>query len=74
MRERNRELLRRNGIIFWLDRPIEDLPSYGRPLSQSRGVEAIFAEREPVYRTFADRVVECRTVKGAVSQILGEQS
>ena len=74
MRERNRELLRRNGIIFWLDRPIEDLPSYGRPLSQSRGVEAIFAEREPVYRAFADRVVECRTVKGAVSQILGEQS
>ena len=74
MRERNRELLRRNGIIFWLDRPVADLPSYGRPLSQSRGVEAIFAEREPVYRTFADRVVECRTVKGAVSQILGEQS
>ena len=72
MRERNRELLRRNGLIVWLDRPIEDLPSYGRPLSQSRGVEAIFAEREPVYRGFADRVVKNRTVKEAVSQILGE--
>lgn len=74
MRPQNRRLLQRNGFICWLDRPLEDLPTAGRPVSQSRGVEAIFAEREPVYRALADKVVKCTSVRSAARQILGESA
>lgn len=73
LRERNRALLRRNGLIIWLNRPLSDLPSDGRPLSLARGVAAIFEEREPIYRAFADRIVVSHSVEEAVGQILGEQ-
>lgn len=74
LRERNRALLRRNGLIIWLNRPLSDLPSDGRPLSLARGVAAIFEEREPIYRAFADRIVVSHSIEEAVGQILGEQS
>ena len=73
LRERNRALLRRNGLIIWLNRPLSDLPSDGRPLSLARGVAAIFEEREPIYRAFADRIVVSHSIEEAVGQILGEQ-
>lgn len=72
LREKNRRLLKRNGQLYWLRRPIKDLPVKGRPLSQARGVEAIYAEREPIYRGAADRIIDNVTVKEAVSKILGE--
>ena len=74
LRERNRRLLQRNGLVFWLHRPLEELPSAGRPVSLARGVEAIFAEREPIYRALAHRIITSRTVEDAVRQIIGEKS
>ena len=74
LRERNRRLLQRNGLVFWLHRPLEELPSAGRPVSLARGVEAIFAEREPIYRALAQRIITSRTVEDAVRQIIGEKS
>ena len=53
---RNLPLLRQNSLIIWLDRPLDLLKVDGRPLSQSRGVEALFAERAPLYRRWADHL------------------
>ena len=53
-RPKNYALLHQNGTIVLLDRPISELSSQGRPLSQTRGVEAIAQERMPLYRTWAD--------------------
>jgi shikimate dehydrogenase len=72
LRPRNRDLLRRNGYIIWLNRPIDQLPTKGRPVSQAKGVEAIFKEREPIYRSLAERTIVNTAAAQAVSEILGE--
>lgn len=56
--ERNRRLLKANGAVIFLDRDIQELSTRNRPISGARGVEAIFAEREPIYRSFADVTVK----------------
>lgn len=68
---RNYPLLHQNGRIFWLQRELDQLPTDGRPLSQSTAVEALYASREPLYRAFADKVIEnSGTPRETVSQIL----
>ncbi|MBP5618538.1 MAG: shikimate kinase [Clostridia bacterium] len=53
-RPKNYASLHQNGVILWLQRALDALPDAGRPLSQSRGAAALYAEREPLYRQFAD--------------------
>ena len=57
-REENRPLLRRNSRIVLLERDIAGLAKEGRPLSQSRPIEEIAAERMPLYTAWADVRVE----------------
>ena len=57
-REENRPLLRRNSRVVWLDRDISGLSKEGRPLSQSRPIEEIAAERLPLYEAWADEKIE----------------
>lgn len=57
-RTENYPLLHQNGQIFWLKRPLDELPVEGRPLSQRYSVEELFARREPLYERFADRMIE----------------
>ena len=58
-RPENYDLLHQNGRIFFLDRPIEELSSDGRPVSQAKGVERLAEERMGLYRAWADEVVRC---------------
>ena len=53
-RERNYPLLHQNGVIVFLDRPLAELSSEGRPVSQAKGVERVAAERMGLYRSWAD--------------------
>ena len=70
-RPENYPLLHQNGRIFCLHRPLKDLTSKGRPLSQSRGVEALYAERAPLYAKFSDCTVEnTGTPQAAADEIL----
>lgn len=48
----NREALRQNGWILFLQRRIQELPVEGRPLSQD--LEEMFRRRAPVYTALAD--------------------
>lgn len=52
--ERNYPPLHANGVIFCVDRAIENLPRDGRPLSASADLAAMYAERRPMYERFAD--------------------
>ena len=54
LQEVNRKRLKANGTVVFIDRDITLLPSNGRPLSQEHGVCKLYAEREPIYRDFAD--------------------
>ena len=68
----NKDLLRQNGRIYWLTRPLEDLPTDGRPLSAG-GIETLrrlFDERKSCYADFADVTIANDDVDTTVSQIL----
>nr|WP_275100576.1 shikimate kinase [Olsenella uli] len=58
-RPENRDLLCQNGRVVLLDRPLGELSSDGRPMSRSRGVERLAAERMPAYRAWADVTLPC---------------
>ena len=55
---RNYPLLHQNGTILWLKRDLEKLPTDGRPLSQANKLSDMYAIREPMYRQFADAVID----------------
>lgn len=70
-KEENYPLLHQNGRIFWLKRELADLPTEGRPLSQSGSLQAMYKVRKPLYERFSDvSVNNDRVPKNAVKAIL----
>lgn len=57
-RPENYKPLKQNGIIVFINRNADLLPSNGRPLSQMHGVKALYEKRMPLYRSFADIEVD----------------
>ena len=54
-----------------MKRPLAELSTEGRPLSQGRGVEALFAQRKEMYERFADVSADSReSLEDAVDAIL----
>lgn len=76
-RKENYPLLHQNGTIVWLQRPLEQLPIQGRPVSQRDGVAAIYERRKPMYEQFADIAVEntghLRQTVLAIRQLLEQE-
>ncbi len=58
-REENYALLHQNSRIVMLDRPLDELSSEGRPMSQSQGVAKLAEVRMPIYRRWADIIITC---------------
>ena len=58
-RIRNYDLIHQNGTICFVDRPLEELSSSGRPLSQQKGVQRLAEERMDLYRSWADVSLTC---------------
>ena len=56
--ERNYASLHQNGRIYHLVRPLNLLPTDGRPLSQGADLAAMWREREPLYRRFRDAQID----------------
>ena len=72
LRDDNMRALQRNGRLFWLDRPEEELiPTDDRPLADNREkIRKLYAEREPVYRAAADEIIPVRgTAADAAAEI-----
>ena len=55
----NYQLLRQNGKLVYLTRPLDELALAGRPLSQSVGIQELAAERLPLYEAWADLTFSC---------------
>jgi len=74
-REENYPLLHQNGRIFWLQRELERLPKEGRPLSLKNDLREMYARREPLYRRFADHVIDnngsVEETLAAILEVLG---
>lgn len=60
--ERNRALLRASGTVVWLQRPVEELATKGRPLSANglASLKAMAKLRYPLYEETAHACVENR--------------
>jgi len=58
-RRENYRFLRQNGVIVFLKRPLAWLARKGRPLSQG-DLQELFRKRMPMYRQFADVMVDNR--------------
>ncbi len=57
-RKENYNPLKQNGIIVFINRDADLLPTNNRPLSQLHGVKALCESRLPMYREFADIEVD----------------
>ena len=72
----NYPLLHQNGTLFYLQRSLDLLPLDGRPISRSTGVEALFQKRDPLYRQYADHLIDNNGLPEAaadqIMSILGE--
>lgn len=58
-RPENYAILHQNGTIVLIDRPLDQLRTEGRPISQKHGVEALAAQRMGLYRSWADLILPC---------------
>ncbi len=66
----NYDLLHGLGIVIYIKRRLKMLSVKGRPLSAGRGVEALYAERRPLYESFSDARVYNREVDKTVEEIM----
>lgn len=57
--EKNRDPLRQNGIIVFLERPPGKLSISGRPLSAAAGIDELYRRRLPLYLSWADCTALC---------------
>ncbi len=75
----NRAALKQNGRIILLTRPLENLSTFGRPLSQGSGaLERMERERLPIYRAAAELEIpvegrKYETAELIIRRALGEE-
>ena len=65
----NLSLLRANSRIVLLERPLDQLPTRGRPLSQAQGLEALWEKRQPLYLLWSDRRYDHRGIQSTARAI-----
>lgn len=68
----NRDLLRCNGVVVYVKRPLDMLDVKGRPISINTGVSELFGERERIYRKLADLSILNSRIFGGKRKITGE--
>lgn len=69
-RDENYPPLHQNGVIIHITRRLDLLPTNGRPVSQGTDLRQLWAQREPLYRSFADLTVDNDgAIEGAAEQI-----
>lgn len=66
IRPENREYLRMNSLVVHLTRPLQSLPTAGRPISQTRSLEELWQERKPLYATCADETLANTTIPATI--------
>ena len=68
----NRDLLRSNGIIVYVKRPLDMLDVKGRPISINVGVSELFGERDRIYRRMSDITIVNSRIFGGKKKATGE--
>ena len=68
-RERNRDLIAQNSVCVFIDRNIDELPTAGRPVSQSRDLTELYNERLPNYIAWSDLQIKNTDSRAAARKI-----
>lgn len=71
-RPENYPLLRQNGRLLWLRRPLEQLPVAGRPVSQATAPQALYAARAPLYESWSEGAVDARAGAKATARAVAD--
>jgi shikimate dehydrogenase len=58
-RPENLEIMRQNGLVVLVNRPVDELSTEGRPLSKAKGIVTLWRERMPLYKEWADIDMAC---------------
>ena len=70
-RQENYAPLHQNGKIFFINRKTEELPTDGRPISQSTDLSELYKKRLPMYKSFCDKEVSNnRPIEQTVCEII----
>lgn len=69
-RRENWDPMRQNSVVVFLRRPLDKLPTDGRPVSQANPLEELYRQRLPLYEGAADWTVDNTTVDAAVAEIM----
>jgi shikimate dehydrogenase len=72
-RQENLDLLRQNSFILYLKRELTDLIADGRPLSKSIGIQALAAQRLPLYEAWSDCVIQVGAEPKQTATLIEEQ-
>ena len=51
------EALKKNGVLIYLERDIEKLIDFDRPLSKNGAISRLFEQRRPIYEAVCDKKV-----------------
>lgn len=65
----NIDLLKQNSIVFFLDRPLDELEVKGRPLSEKNSVETLYQTRIGLYEAVCDEKIHVHGVKETAAEI-----
>lgn len=70
-RPENYPMLRQNGRMYWLRRPLETLDTTGRILSTGglERLQSLYEKRHPLYTQFAQVIIDYTTPEDGVKQI-----
>lgn len=66
----NHQLIKQNGVIVMLNRPLNELATDGRPISLSCSMEKLESERLPIYNSWKDFDVPCSTPEQTACMII----
>ncbi len=71
LRQENVINLKRNGVIFYIDRPLNLLIDIDRPLSKTRGIETLYNERKDIYNSCCDyKIKNDSEIENCVKEII----
>ncbi len=65
----NIPVIRRNSIVFFIERPISSLPTNGRPLSAVGSLHEMYKKRAPLYRQACDFKVSGKSAEETADKI-----
>ena len=68
-KERNRNLIRQNSTVIFIERNIDLLATKGRPLSYNKDLLTLYNNRIKAYNEWSDHTVENKTPDHAVQEI-----